>query len=327
MAVLPAFGTPANLPDANAQEWSRRVGDIFTGVGARFPQFYDPTQEDTPADAQLASVIWPAFPGSLRGSDRERLEIADLHRGAQDEYCEWAVERNDAGEITRVTFTTEVPEYFDHLFATDPAALLALYKELTGQDVEAADLEGDGAYDPKNKWNSTTTGRPVHLMQVSNNLGAAVQLAAEATILRERNGVPVTHKQDLVECGRLGEPLRNSDPQIASAVNTAAATGAEITLHDPLGLYIDGLITGGMETPDGEDPGRFWRVERGDAEHAVRASYEVPADENRGYVVGDIRSNGRPIRFGGQLAIRVRVRLDAIVKPAQHTPTPQPCSN
>jgi hypothetical protein len=326
MAVLPAFSPPGNLPDAHPEEWSQRVAEIFAEVGQGFPQFYDPTQEDTPAEAQVASVVWPAFPGSLRGSDQDRFDIADQERGAQDEYCEWGLERNDAGDITRVTFTTEVPEYFRHLFDTDPAALLTLYKELTGQDVQPGDLEKDGAYDPTNKWNRTTSGRPVHLEQRNNTLGAALVLATEATILRERNGQPVTSKQDLVECGSLGEPLRNSDPQIASAVNSAAATGAEITLHDPLGLYIDGLTTGGMETPDGEDPGRFWKVERGDEGHAVRASYEVPADENRGYVVGDITSNGRPIKRAGQLAFRVRVRLDAVVKPGHHKPKPRPCT-
>jgi hypothetical protein len=325
MAVLPGFSTPGNLPDAHPDEWSQRVANLFEPRAARFPQFYDPTADDTPEDAQVASVVWPAFPGSLRGSTQERLEIADLHRGAQDEYCEWGLERNDAGDITRVTFTTEVPEYFQHLFDTDSAALLTLYKELTGQDVPPGDLEDGGAYNPRNKWNTSTDGRPVHLMQQSNNLEAAVQLAADATILRARNGQPVTSKQDLVECGRFGEPLRNSDPQIASAVNNAAATGAEITLHDPVGLYIDGLITGGMETPDGEDPGKFWRVERGEEGHAVRASYEVPAEENRGYVVGNITSNGRPIQRGGQLAIRVRIRLDAVVKPAHHKPKPRPC--
>ena len=81
-----------------------------------------------------------------------------------------------------------------------------------------------------------------------------------------------------MRCGRLGEPLRNSDPQIAAAVNDAAATGAEITLQDPIGLYLDGLLTGGMETPDGGRPRRVLDVERGTPRHAVRASFAVPAE-------------------------------------------------
>ena len=35
---------------------------------------------------------------------------------------------------------------------------------------------------------------------------------------------------------------------------------------------------------------------------------------------------GRPIKRAGQLAFRVRVRLDAVVKPAHHKPKPRPCS-
>jgi hypothetical protein len=327
MSILSRFSTPGNVADPDPDAWSATVARIFARARPGFPQFYDPTVTDTPAEAEVANVIWPAFPASLRGGPRERLEIADEHRGAQDEYCEWAVERNENGDIVRATFTTEVPEYFKHLFETDRDALLSLYQELIGPEVQAADLEEDGAYVPDNKWNRSTTRRPAHLIQGSNNLGAAVTLAAEATILRERDGVPVTGRQDLVLCGGLGEPLRNSDPQIASAVNDAAASGAEITLKDPVGLYIDGLITGEMETPDGEDPRAFWKIERGDAAHTLRASYAVPEEEDRGYVVGQIKIGGQPIEFGGQLALRVRVRLDAVVKPAAHQPERQPCKN
>jgi hypothetical protein len=327
MAVLTRFSPPGNLPDAHADAWSSIVEGIVTPRAANFPQFYDPTASDTPNDAQVVPVVWPAFPGSLRGSAKDRLEIADESRGAQDEYCEWAVERNENDKITRITFTTEVPEYFEHLFRTDPDGLLALYQELIDPEVKAADLERNGAYEPRNRWNTSTKGRLAHLVQASNNLDAAVELAAEATILRERDGKLVTGKQELVECGGLGEPLRNSDPQIASAVNNAAASGAEITLQDPAGLYIDGLITGEMETRDNEDPGTFWKIERGDLQHILRASYEVPEADSRGYVVGDITIAGRPIEFGGQLAVRVRVRLNAITKPANHQQDRQPCAN
>jgi hypothetical protein len=117
--------------------------------------------------------------------------------------------------------------------------------------------------------------------------------------------------------------MRNSDPQIAAAVNDAAATGAEISLQDPMGLYIDRFAIGGMETPDGEDPAAFWTVERGRPTHVLRASYAVPPE--RGYQVGDITAEGQPIRFGAQLADRVTVRLTALVNPADHQPVRQPC--
>lgn len=298
---------------------------VFDSV-AGFTRFYDPRKVDTPDDAIDAPVVWPAFPASLVGTFVERLDLADQHRGAQDEYCEWAVERNGDGTITRVTFTTEVPQYFEHLFDTDPERLLTLYRELVSPQVELADLVGpDGLYRGRNRWNDSPQGRPAHLIQQSNTLPAAIALAAQATVLRERDGLPVTHPQTLVVCAKLGEPLRGSDPQIASAVNAAVASGAEVTLKDPIGLYIDGLITGGMEAPDGEDPASFWTIERGSATHILRAAFEVPQNENRGYVVGDTTIDGRSIEFGGQLAVRVRVRIEAVAKPGGSAPPRQPC--
>jgi hypothetical protein len=80
-----------------------------------------------------------------------------------------------------------------------------------------------------------------------------------------------------------------------------------------------------MATPDGEDPATFWKIERGDSKHALRASYEVPETDGRNYIVGDITIDGKPIEFGGQLAVHVRVRLDAVIKPATHAPDRQPC--
>jgi hypothetical protein len=324
MATLPRFSTPGHVEDGNPDAWSATVATEFAAFASAFPQFYDPTETDTPTDAESASVIWSAFPGRLVGQPGS-FERADGSREEQDEYCEWAVERNDEDKITRITFTTEVPEYFQHLFETDPDGLLNLYRDLIGPEVEPVGLEQDGRYLVENEWNRSTTGRPAHLIQGSNSLGAAVRLAAEATVLREQDGVPVTGNEQLVVCGGLGNPRRNSDPSIAAAVNNAAASGAEITLKDPPGLYIDGLITGAMVAPDGTDPGEFWRSERGTGGHTVRATYEVPEAANRDYVVGDITIGGQPIRFGAQLAVRVRVRLDALIKPGTHQPERQPC--
>lgn len=276
----------------------------------------------------MAPVIaWNAFPATLlkrATSQVQRWSRADGTRLVQDEYCEWSVERDREGVITRVTFTTEVPEYFEHLAARDPDRLVELYSELSGRDVSIDDLLVAGRYRKDNEHNRSTEGRLVHLIQPSNNLRAAIVLAAQATVLRhDADGEPVASAQQLVQCGGLGEPLRNSDPQIAGAVNDAAATGAEISLQDPFGLYIDGFLVGGMATPDGEDPAAFWTVERGTPEHTLRASYAVPAE--RGYRVGDIMADGRRIEFGAQLADRVAVRLTALVRPAGHRPERRPC--
>jgi hypothetical protein len=321
--MLSRFSTPGRVPDSHRAEWSAVVKRLVSAADRQFVQFYDPTVTDTPADVDPSSVVWSSFPASLRTAPGKLFSTADGARRHMDEYCEWCVERNRAGKITRVTFTSEVPEYYEHLFKHDRARLLDLYQTLVSPKVKARDLERNKRYVRANIWNSTTKGRPAHLIQASNNLGAAVQLASEATILRQEDGEPVTTPQQLVECGALGNPLRNSDPQIASVVNDAARAGDEITLANPVGLYIDGLITGGMATPDGANPASFWKVERGRAGHALRAAYEVP--KGRGYVVGDITIGGKRIEWGGQLAVRVRMRIDALVKPASHRPRPRPC--
>src|SRR5205814_4114443 len=51
-------------------------------------------------------------------------------RGWQDEYCEWAVERDTAGEIVRVMFTSENPEYWYTVWAVSPEKVAELYQKL-----------------------------------------------------------------------------------------------------------------------------------------------------------------------------------------------------
>ncbi|HMJ35210.1 MAG TPA: hypothetical protein VK501_14965 [Baekduia sp.] len=330
MPPLQRFSTPGNLREptqADEDAWSKAVKAIIDQFATdEFPQFYDPTETETPHTATIAHIAWTAFPARLlpeATSEEQRWAQADGSRDEQDEYCEWSVERRDDGAIIRVTFTSEVREYWEHIASRDPDRIVELYRELVDASLTREDLFVDGRYVFDNEHNVLTEGRLAHLVQPNNNLGAAVDLAAKATILREKNGGPVTSKQALVQCAQLGNEFRNSDPQIAAAVNDAARSGNEITLGDPPGLYLDGISTAGMVTPDGTDPATFWTVERGDPGHTVRASFSVP--EALGYVVGDINLGGRAIRFGAQLADRVSVRLDAVVKPADHQPTPRPC--
>jgi hypothetical protein len=327
MPKLARFSTPARLPDANADAWSERVRGLMAAyLDGSLPQFYDPTRTNTPAAAAQPMVSWVAFPATLRAtipSQLERWKLADGDRGVQDEYCEWAVTRNAARKITRVTFTTEIPEYFEHLLETAPARLLGLYRKLVDPRVELAHLRNrDGSYKRVNRWNRGN--RLAHLTSGPNNLFAAVDLVARATVQRiDDDGRPVTNQQELVRCSGLGEPLRNSDPQIASAVNVAAGEGDEIAFADPPGLHLGRPLTAGMVTPDGADAARFWRIERGDAEHTLRARFEVP--KQRGYVVGDIEIGGRPVKFGGQIADRVQVWVKVVVKPGEHKPKPRRC--
>jgi len=331
MPALEQLSTPGRLDElspAVRAAWSTHLVEEMIGpFAARFEQFYDPTVESTPDGLKPSEIIWSAFPARLTveaGPGVQRWQIADSSREQQDEYCEWSVERNAQGQITRVTFTTEVREYWQHMGQRDPEKLLDLYRELVDPQISEGDLFVADAYNFQNARNVSTEGRLAHLVQTDNNLGAAVDLAARATILRHRpDGSPVTTAQELVSCAGLGNQFRNSDPQIAAGVNDAAAAGAEITLADPLGLYIDGLIPGSIETPDGEDPAAFWTIERGTPDHTLRASYSVPAE--RGYTVSDIKVAGLPIVFGAQLADQVCVRLAAFAKPGDHEPVRRPC--
>ncbi|MBW3537060.1 MAG: hypothetical protein KY395_04720 [Actinobacteria bacterium] len=325
MAGLERFTVPGALTDAISvdqkkldEAWHKKVAEFMSPAARRSRSLYDPTDEgeDTPADALRHPVRWPAFPATLNAttnSPDRRVQIADASRDRQDEYCEWSVKRAGPGAtdpILRVTFTTELPEYFEVLHESDAEAALALYREHVDPNASPEQIAPGGAYDRNNSLNrQTTEGKIMHLRTGPNNLSAAVSLASDATVLRFRDDTLVTSPQDLVSCGHFGEPLRSSDPQIAAAINGLATLGDKITLEDPVGLYIDGIRPEGLELPAGVTLEDCWHVERGTAEHAVRASFSLPEEAG---TLKDVRVRGAPLRFGAQLADLVRVRIVAL---------------
>ena len=52
------------------------------------------------------------------------------------------------------------------------------------------------------------------------------------------DGREITDAQELIRCSRYGEPGRNSDPHIGEQVNALARQRADITLNNPVGLYL-----------------------------------------------------------------------------------------
>jgi hypothetical protein len=188
--------------------------------------------------------------------------------------------------------------------------VLELYKQHVSPDVVKADLFPSGKYVSANKWNNSTTNGAMHLIQRSNTLGAEIELAAAASIVRLKAGVAVTEAQQLIACGDYGEPERHSDPHIGAIVNELARTKSDITLANPVGLYIAGLSVAGWVTPDGSDAADYWMITRGTKEKALRAVYEVPA--GKGFVVGDIKIGGKPIEFGAQIADYIRIKLTGL---------------
>ncbi len=312
--ALKAFSPPGradDLSDAGQQAWSRDLAGRLirerTGrPGADRPQFFNPLGVELDADAAEAVMRWVAFPRKLaRVPAPRRYELGE-DRDQQEEYCEWAGARDVRGQLVRAMFTSEVPEYYHLLARDDPERLLAVYREHVSPDAQPRDLvAASGTYLPRNRWNIAGA---MHMVQTFNTLNAAIVLVAEATVVRDSGSGLLTNPNDLIRCGISADMDRNSDPLIVGDVNALARAGADVTLADPIGLYLDDeLQTSGWETPDGSDPAEFWRITRGEPGHALRAVYEVPAD--RGFTVSDIRINGRPITSPSQIAESIQVQV------------------
>jgi hypothetical protein len=151
----------------------------------------------------------------------------------------------------------------------------------------------------------------MHLNQRNNTLGAEINIAAQATILRvDSTGQLITDADALIQCAKFGQPGRASDPTIGDHVNSLARDGYNITLQNPVGLYMAGINTAGFITPNGSDAQQFFKIVRGPVGMAVRAVFEVPANET--FTVGDITIDGQAIEFGGQIAEHITMKLTGL---------------
>ena len=344
MATIAQFDPPGGLDDFDSipnqrLAWSEFLFNTFQdniqgveqSVGAGKSQFYNPRVADTPDPNSQKKIHWRGFPlliaekhpGNKTAAWKEADQpLADGER-PQDEYLEWFVEKNAQGKITRVIYTCEGPEYWEAMAhgypldyngpktagATgDRQMVLALYRQYVGPDVQPDDLFRDGQYNRLNKWN--TTHGVMHLNQRNNTLGAEINIAAFATILRQVNGQLLTDADELIQCAKYGQPGRASDPHIGADVNELARNGFAITLLNPVGLYIDSLDTTGWVTPNGKAASQFWKSIRGKLGMTVRTVFEIPAGE--GYTVSDIKIGGTDIEFGGQIAEFIDVKLTGV---------------
>jgi hypothetical protein len=315
--LLPRFDPPGFLDDLNdtqKQAWSDFISQDLDGElpGASGNHFYNPVKTDTAPDVQTAEISWTAFPKRVSvsaTSDPDRWQTADASRDVQDEYCEWSVARDPATmKIRRVTFTAEGPEYWQFLASKNPQKILALYQHFVDIQVQMNDLfQPTGEYRVRNKWNTDTTNGAMHLIQVNNTLGAELNIAVRASVVRKINGVILTGEKELIECDPYGDENRNSDPHIGGEINKLARQKADLTIANPVALYIKDLDTTGWATPDGSDPKQYWTIVRGDAAHGLRAIYEVPA--GKGFTVGDITISGTPIQFGAQIADFITIKI------------------
>jgi hypothetical protein len=379
LVALSAYDPPGLMTDFDRvprqrAQWSLAVSGWFdecvalqlTKLQGQPCQFYNQLRKSPNGTPLEQEIVWNGLSGTLRnrygraraleladtlmpltqridgpGSYFEGGQAANLYYRPQDEYCEWRLTRDSDGNILRVTFTSEPPEYWQALHGDtlpdideqptypidgDCSLLLDLYREHVSPDVQYEDLicaedlisvarghpvvvHRKGAYNPYNRWN--TTDGIMHLTQPDNTLRAEIQLAADATVLRcapRSGGQVLTDPDALAVCAGYGGLNRASDPTIGASVNELAALGFAITLRNPVGLYIDHLDMSGWEGPDGNpvDPSWF-QVVRGQRKMIERAVFEVPASE--GFTVSDITIGGVSIVYGGQLGEHMTVKL------------------
>lgn len=270
-------------------------------------------------------------------------------RGWCDEYCEWAV-RREGDVIKRIDFTCENPEYWTTMWGVDRERVRALIESLVRYPVALEDLylrDGNGdpvidvatglpAYDPLNKWNRGTISTPegggaIHLTSPPNSLGAEIYLAAAASILREEGGEQIRAAHNLICCSLYGGVDRNSDPHIGQNVNQVAAAGLQLTLANPVGLYIQDPEFNRFELPLDKVVGDItvedcWTMVRGyPGGFGLHARFEVPEGQN--FEINDIKIDGQAIQYAGQIAEAFEIGLHAVgfKTPGYVVPKPRPC--
>jgi hypothetical protein len=283
--------------------------------GARLTPPVDPAAVSDPA---TRVVTWNAFPKRISahfGSAAAAWEFADTPYARlghtvrlHDEYVEWFVERDAAtGKIVRVTFTSELPDYWRFLAYLLPDFVFQSYQRFVGPQVPRAEVfPGGPRYSALNRWNGARG--MVHMQHDMNTLQATLTLLAAGAGFRSLRAAGSRDDPELLlSPSRGGDPCRASDVTISSAADELATAGYLVTLLDPVGVYLGELNTAGWTRPDGQPVGDYWQVVRGAPDYPLRAVYEVPAAE--GFAVGDLKIGGRPIEYGGQLADHLTVKL------------------
>jgi hypothetical protein len=345
------FDPPGNIDDFSSdaglkQLWSAEMSGIFDDTVRSVTkflndrsggtcQFYNPvTHGRTNPDLapNLGDITWNGFPKkfiSTGPTHPTNFAGAEPTRNPgqarlQDEYLEWHVNRNSAGNIVSIHFTCEAWDYFDFLGEHAPDKVLESYQKFINPPVTPAELRAElfpnGTYDRLNKWN-TALGA-MHLTHTANNLFAEVFLAASATVRRKEHGIEDTQSIPLIKCAGYGDDKRNSDPNIGIAVNNLARQKRMITLANPVGLYMADFNGAGI-TLNGNPVGGFFRVVRGTFPRALRAVFELPAAEvGAGHTVSDVKIGGQPLRFGGQLAERITMHLFGVASVEQPVDNP-----
>ncbi|MDB5576649.1 MAG: hypothetical protein JWR80_1825 [Bradyrhizobium sp.] len=249
----------------------------------------------------------------------------------QDEYLEWHADRDANGKLTALTFTAEPPDYWEALAQVSPAKVLALYKSLVSSQVKEEDLffQGDvvaagidqngnarwyrtpqrkGDYNPLNVW--TTSQGAMHLTHPANTLGAEVNLAKDASAVRDCDPLPPPTQAEpraevrRIACGGYGGINRSSDPLIGLGVGRTVfgANGKKLTLTDPVGLYIANFDIASLRGPNGEVIDRTVVRGKDDQSEPRMVRIRVAAPDGAAFTLGDCKLGTRALTRGGQIA-------------------------
>jgi hypothetical protein len=327
-------------------------------------QYFNPVKSRPSGTLVEQAITWNAFPKELLRTYSREQAMAEADRlwplsaygkgsgGAlnstlyrpHNEYCEWRIFRDSrTGGIKKVVFVSEPPEYYRALFGGtvegsnfngDPEVVLDLYRRYVSEDVQLKDLISPqdiylgediiaqkGFYNPYNKWN--ITHGIIHLASPPNTLTAEIMLGGDASVVRHSDRNRLLVEGDVLICSTgYGGPDRNSDPTIGGYVNALARLGAMITLKNPVGLYMDHIDLAGWSAPDGGSVTDFVKIVRGQPGMIERLEVEVPAE--RGFSISDVKIGGVPIRYGGQIAECITVKLTGVAVLANVEPVPVP---
>jgi hypothetical protein len=270
---------------------------------------------------------------------RGKIEPVDIRYRQQDEYCEWRTTETRNCYVRRITFSSESADYWEYLAAKDLRTVHELYKHLVDNSITVKDLQWPhdvwvpssaashgflkrlrkpsgwvkrwrkGDY---NVWNDFNTCKGiVHSTHPDNTLQKAAMLLAGATVRRtDPHSGEITEANPLICASGFGDPNRMSDPSIGFFVNTLARGDREVSVGNPVGVYISGLRAGGFRGPRGEEIHDLFTCIRGVAEDGkiLRAEFKVPDDLE--YVALD----GVPVTRGAQVARRVRITSQVLVR-------------
>lgn len=270
-------------------------------------------EEVSAAKRTRTAVEWAAFPRTATATNNQI--DADRFRW-QDEYVEWAVTKS-SGKVTRVVFTTEFLAYFEALARVGPAELVSAIEtvmptakpkvsELFGPGFSATTASEEARASrfrnlaQQNPWVNGQKGI-LCLAHGASTVGALFRLVDIAAI--PNAAVPPN-----AICETLGGncvPGRNSDPNIAAAVQTLAQNERSFSLADPAGIEISrlgGIWRLGQEEIDINDMAGnkgVWKLTRGNR----RAELSVPAD---------LMLDDSPVTSGAQVAAALRVKSSVV---------------